>query len=91
MIRNHDLRALQLKIRLLNTVTISSKLSYQPPCDGHKSVDYSAQWSLVNILDIDPMVAGMKVFGDHWVFIPMVKARMKFQAVDKHPMVTIDL
>ena len=91
MIQNHDLRALRLKIRLLNTVTISSKLSYQPPCDGHKSVDYSAQWSLVNILDIDPMVAGMKVFGDHWVFIPMVKARMKFQAVDKHPMVTIDL
>ena len=91
MIRNHDLRALQLKIRLLNTVAISSKLSYQPPCDGHKRVDYSTQWSLANIPDIDPMVAYAKICADHWVFIPMVKAHMKFQTVDKHPMVTIDL
>jgi hypothetical protein len=68
-----------------------TSLSYQPPCDGHKNVDYWTQWSLVNILDIAPMVAGMKVFGDHRVFRPMVKARVKFQTVDKHPMVTIDL
>lgn len=47
-------------------------------CDGQKNVGYYTQWSLANIPDFDPMIVSAKIFEDHWVFIPMVKARMKF-------------